>query len=173
MHPHRLNFTADNWNTPQRVTLRALSDEIAERTVDIVVEHSVLGSEHDASTKTDIGASSFHSTLSKPWGFVSELSSVRVRIFDDDEAGLFVTRISHHHSPPSSKGDAWTRTVFSARMASQPRAPVRLSVTATLAAGEERGGEEDGQKRDVVAVRIDPKDLEFSPRLGLCHRPLP
>jgi hypothetical protein len=80
VHPRSFNFTNDDWNLPRRVEIVAVDDDVAEETLEIEVQHEIHSN---------------HESIGDKWHFVSDLSAVSVRVYDDDVAEVQVSILSH------------------------------------------------------------------------------
>lgn len=134
VYPTMLNFTADNWNQAKVVNINAIDDNIAEATKDINIHHSVLDS-------NDLG-----------YYFASGLSTVSVRVYDDDVAGIHASILSHNNDV-NNQGKS--RTIFTVQLESQPLSNVEVSMLSTF------------KNLDTLSttngVAIEPSVLLFTP----------
>ena len=138
VNPLVLNFTADNWNQPTIVNIRALDDDVAEKTQDIDISHVV------------------HDTSGLGYHFVSGLSTVSVRVYDDDVAEVSASVLSHTQGDETAKSSS--RTIFSVRLGSKPTSAVRVSMlTTTMATAAATAANRDG-----IAM-VEPAVLTFTP----------
>lgn len=132
IRPRQVNFTHVNWQVAQKVTVTPWDDDIAEQTVDLTIEHSIIGSPPlEPINLHAAGVDGRFAAGKSSWRFVSDLSSVIIRVFDNDEAGLFASRISHHQSSPTMalRDDGWSMTIFSVRINSKPHDEVQVSLS--------------------------------------------
>ncbi|MGU3646985.1 hypothetical protein ACLBXX_18660 [Microbacterium sp. C23T] len=80
-----LTFTPGNWNSPQRVYIRAYDDLRSEGDRTVVVQHSVIAADKVADAE-------FHGAAAR---------QVNVRVYDNDTPGVYVT-----HVEPSTENPA-------------------------------------------------------------------
>ncbi len=100
-----LTFTAENWNTPQTVTVHGVDDEDMDGDQDAAVTVSVVAEQSAGSYAT------------------APPATVSVRNFDDESAGIFVSKLA------VETGESGASDSFDLALTSNPASAVQLRVS--------------------------------------------
>lgn len=131
--PDRLDFTAENWQTPQLVTVTAIDDRVDEDGGTGATHEGLIGHTTTAAAGTNPGYNG------RAW------PDVTVQITDNDTAGLVLSTVTG-----SASEDGATAT-YTVRLATEPVGTVTVTVAPTItpATGE-------------IEVSADPVSLTFN-----------